>query len=383
MFRRSLVLPSAPTESFFLWGPRQTGKSTLLRSAYPDAHLIDLLKTDVATRYLRRPAFLREELEALRTPPSIVVIDEVQKVPGLLDEVHGLIESRGLVFALCGSSARKVRRAHANLLGGRASSYELLPLTAHEIGPEFDLDRAMRHGLVPSHYLAASPARRLRAYVNEYLREEILEEGLARRLPTFASFLDSVALADGGLVNFATIARDVGVSAPTVRDYYAILADTLVGHFVPAYVARPKRRVIQTPKFYFFDVGVAGQLAKRGAVERGSAGYGVAFESWVCSELHAYVKYRESIGAVRYWRLASGIEVDFVTEDLSLAVEAKASVHVHATHLRGLRAIVEDHPVARRVVVSLEERARRTDDGIDILPWRSFVEQLWGGELDR
>jgi predicted AAA+ superfamily ATPase len=311
-----------------------------------------------------------------------VVIDEVQKAPGLLDEVHGLIESRRISFALCGSSARKVRRAHANLLGGRAVSYELFPLVSQELGDSFELVRALRHGLLPRHYLADSPGRMLRAYVQDYLREEIVAEATTRRLPPFAAFLDAVALADGGLVNFATIGRDIGVSAPTVREYHQILVDTLLGRFLPAHTKRPKRRVIAAPKFYLADVGVAGHLARRGAVEPGSEAFGHAFESWVFHELSAYVAYRD-LASWTYWRLAGGTEVDFLTEDRALAVEAKATGHVHGDHLRGLRALAVDHRVGRRVVVSLEPRARRTDDGIEILPWRDFTRRLWSGGLYR
>src|ERR1022692_3074536 len=231
MLSRSLHLDEAPRETFFLWGPRQTGKSSLLRASYPDAHWIDLLKTDEFIRYTRSPALLREELLA-RPPRGPVVIDEIQKVPALLDELHWLIENRRIAFALCGSSARKLRRGHANLLGGRATRRELFGLVSQEIGPTFDLVRAVNHGNLPRHYLGDSPARLLRAYVDDYLKEEIAAEGLVRNLPAFADFLSAAALSDTDLVNHANIARDCGVSAPTVREYFQILVDTLLGRFV-------------------------------------------------------------------------------------------------------------------------------------------------------
>lgn len=381
MIRRDVPLPASPWESFFLWGPRQTGKSTLLKSLYPDAVWLDLLKTDEQIRYVSRPALLREELEAI---PSgrLVVIDEVQKAPGLLDEVHWLIENRGRVFALSGSSARKVRRSHANLLGGRAVRYEMFGLTSEEIGEEFDLVRALNHGFLPRHYFAEAPGRLLRSYVNDYLKEEVLAEGLSRNLPAFTAFLAAAALSDGELVSFATIARECGVSAPAVKGWFEVLVDTLLGDFLPAFTKRPKRRVIGAPKFYFADVGVVNHLAKRGRMEPGSALFGTAFESWVRHELRAYSHYRERFFDLSYWRLASGIEVDFVIDDMAAAIEAKATPRVRMDDLNGLRQIRIDHPkVKGRFVVSLEAKPRVTEDGIVVLPWRVFVDRLWRGEL--
>lgn len=381
MFRRALALPKRPRDSFFLWGPRQTGKTTLLRATYPEAVWIDLLKTDELIRYLQRPALLREEVEADATR-RVVVLDEIQKVPGLLDEVHWLIENRGRVFALCGSSARKVRRTHANLLGGRAVRRELLGLVSAEIGREFDLVRALNQGYLPRHYLAEDADDRIRAYVSDYLREEIAQEALVRNLPAFSGFLSAAALTEGSIVNFANIARECGVSAPTVREYFQILTDTLLGRFLAAWTRRPKRRTIQAPKFYFADVGVVNALARRGRLEPGSELFGRAFENWVHHELQAHGCYRRPGRELAYWRLASGIEVDFIVGDMELALEAKASARVTSDHLKGLRALAVDHPrVRRRVVVCLEPRARRTADGIEILPWRRFAEDLWSDAL--
>jgi len=208
MFPRRLALPSDPEQSFFLWGPRQTGKSSLLRATYPAAIWIDLLKTDEFARYAQRPARLREELLAVPGRP-VVVIDEVQKVPALLDEVHWLIENRGLRFVLCGSSARKVRRGAANLLGGRAVRHELYGLVSAEIGGDFDLERMVNHGYLPRHYLSRAPAPLLRAYVNDYLKEEIAAEGLVRRLPAFASFLSAAVLTDTGRDKAVAVAERI------------------------------------------------------------------------------------------------------------------------------------------------------------------------------
>jgi predicted AAA+ superfamily ATPase len=352
-----------------------------LRAAYGGARWIDLLKTDEFVRYARRPALLREELRAARKAGP-VVIDEVQKVPALLDEVHWLIENEGIVFALCGSSARKVRRGHANLLGGRALRHELFGLVSAELGADFDLERALNHGGLPRHYLEDDPRPLLRAYVDDYLKEEIAAEGLARSLPAFGDFLHAAALSDGELVSYASIARDCGVSAPTVREYFQILVDSLLGRYLPAYTRRPKRRVIQTRKFYFADVGVVRMLARRSTVTEGSELFGKALESWLFHELSAYLSYRASDRTLAYWRLASGIEVDFVTDDLSVAIEVKGSRHVDAEHMKGLRALSEDQPdVGRRILACMEPKRRTTADGIEVVPVRELLESLWAGEV--
>lgn len=380
MFQRSLRLPRPGEETFFLWGPRQSGKTTLLRQAYPSAKWIDLLKSDELRRYTDRPELLREELAA--TPAPQVVIDEIQKVPQLLDEVHWLIENTSSRFALCGSSARKVKRGGANLLGGRAIRYELFGLTAAELGDELELDRLLNRGYLPRMYVAERAGRLLAAYVGDYVKEEIAGEGLVRNLPVFSRFLDAAALSDGDLVNFSNIARDCGVSSHTVQAYFGILEDTLLGRWLPAYTKRPKRRVIGSPKFFFADVGVVNFLAKRGALARGSELYGKAFENWVFHELTAAIAYAESASQLSYWRLASGIEVDFIIDAMRIAIEVKSSAKITSDHLRALRTIIEDHrSIERRLVVCLEPKRRHTEDGIEILPIASFLEELHAGTL--
>jgi len=381
MFTRRLRLPPPGTETFFLWGPRQTGKTTLLQAAYPDALWIDLLKADEYRRYVQNPELLRGELAARPTVRQ-VVIDEVQKVPQLLDEAHWLHERRGIRLALCGSSARKVKRGQANLLGGRAVRYELLGLTAREIGREFDLDRMLNHGYLPRIYLSDEPRRLLNSYVADYLKEEVAAEGLVRTLPVFSGFLNIAALSDAEIVNFSTIARECGVSSHTVKGYFGILEDTLLGRWLPAYTRRPKRRVIGAPKFYFADAGVVNHLARRGELHRGSELYGKAFENWVFHELCAHNAYTETFATLSHWRLASGIEVDFVINDMQLAIEVKATAKITADHLKGLRSLAQDHPrIKQRVVVCLEAKSRRTEDGILILPAGDFTDRLAAGSL--
>jgi predicted AAA+ superfamily ATPase len=378
MFTRGLFLPPPGRETFFLWGPRQTGKTTLLTAAYPDAFWVDLLKADEYRRYLERPERLREEL--LAEPfHGQVVIDEIQKVPALLDEVHWLHERRKLRFALCGSSARKVRRGAANLLGGRAIRYELHGLTATELGGDFDLTRLLNHGYLPTVYESSRPERLLASYVGDYLREEVAAEGLVRNLPVFSAFLSAAALSDGDLVNFTNIARDCGVSGPTVKGHFGILEDTLLGRWLPAFTKRPKRRVVGAPKFYFSDVGVVNYLARRGRLQPGGELFGKAFENWVFHELVAANAYRDQQVDLAYWRLASGIEVDFIVGDMSAAIEAKATARVTADHLKGLRHLRQDHPGVRALLVCLEPRRRVTDDGIEIMPVTAFIRAVAAG----
>ena len=381
-YTRRLSLPTPGTETCFLWGPRQSGKSTLLRETYPEVEPIDLLRPEVFRRYMQNPEILIEQCRYDRR--RFVIIDEIQKVPALLDAVHWLIENEGVSFILCGSSARKVRRNHANLLGGRGIRYELFGLSAAEIGAKIDLVRLLNQGYLPPLYAAEQPRSRalLDAYVSQYIKEEIAAEGLARNLPVFGEFLPLAALSDAEVLNYTTIARVTGVSSQTVRGYFELLEDTFLGRFLPAYRRRPKRRTVASPKFFFLDVGVSGFLARRGAVEPGSELFGKAFENWVFHELCCYNAYRRRYAEFHYWRLSTGVEVDFLVNHIECAIEAKASRRVRPDHLKGLRELQLEHPeTARRVVVSLDEHNRTSHDGIEMVHWRRFLETLWSGLL--
>ncbi len=384
MYSRTLSLTDLPRESCFLWGARQTGKSTLLKETFTAAMYYDLLHSDVYRRLLSQPSLLREEVLAHASAAAdsrpVVVIDEVQKVPDLLDEVHWMIENTACRFVLCGSSARKLRRGHANLLGGRAIRYELLPLTRREI-PDFDLAHALVTGLLPRHYDSPDPTRLLQAYVADYLREEIAAEALTRNVPAFSRFLDTVGLTNGSVVNYQSVASDCAISAPTVREYYQILQDTLVGFEMPAFRRTGKRRVVSAPKWYLFDVGVAGYLARRGKVVPGSTEYGKAFEHFILMELRAHSIYSGLHYPIRYWRTSSGFEVDAVLGDASVIVEIKSSETITYRDLKGIRAFREEHHAGRAVVVSSVPAPRRTDDGIDILPWQDFLTRLNAGQI--
>ncbi len=384
MYKRILDLALASSESCFLWGPRQTGKSTLLHALFPAARRYDLLLSDQYQRLTIHPALLREECLAAgleggsQTTP--IIIDEIQKIPSLLDEVHWLIEHRGLRFVLCGSSARKLKRGHGNLLGGRAVRYELHPLVYPEI-PDFSLGKALNAGLIPRHYQSKVPRRLLQSYVGDYLREEIAAEALTRNVPAFGRFLEVAALSNGELINYQNIASECGVSAPTVKTYFQILEDTLIGRFLPAYRQRAKRRLVGAPKFYFFDLGLVAHLTRRGTVETGSELFGRAFEHFLFMEITAHCSYSELFYPLTYWKTASGFEVDFILGAGEIAVEVKSAALVRARHLKGIRAFKEEHRARRYIVVSTDPQPRQTEDGIDIVPWRDFLDQLWAGDL--
>ena len=382
MYQRLIELEKNPEESFFLWGPRKTGKTTLLKFLYPEAPYVDLLKTDILVRYTNSPWLFREELLAYPTEPSIAIIDEVQKIPALLDEVHWLIENTSIKFILCGSSARKVKRGHANMLGGRALRYELFGLSAAEIGEDFDLERLLNRGSIPGHYNHNNAKQIIRSYIYNYLREEISAEGLVRNLPTFSRFLDVVAIADTEIVKYSNIANDCQVASSTVKDYYNILVDTLLGRFLPAYRKQSKRKLTASPKFYLFDIGVVNSLSGRGELKPGNSDFGKAFENWIFHELLTYSEYSQTHYNLSYWRLLSGSEVDFIIGDMELAIEAKAVERVNSSHLKGLRELQKDNPeIKQRVIVSLDKAPRLTSEGVLVLPYREFVARLWRGEL--
>lgn len=379
MFKRIQTLKGRGRGSCFLWGARQTGKSTLLQGLFPDSSRYDLLLSDEYRRLQTRPSLLREELLAEPPGDRPVVVDEVQKVPELLDEIQWLIVNRGVRFVLCGSSARKLKRSGANLLGGRALRCELFPLVYPEI-PDFDLLRALNRGLLPRHYQAEDPRGMMEAYVGDYLKEEIAAEALTRNVPAFGRFLEAAAFSNGEIVHYQNIAAECGVSAPTVKQYFQILEDTLIARLVPAFRKRPKRRVIQSPRFYFFDLSLANFLLKRGEIVPRSEAFGKVFEHFIQQELAAHSHYSGARYPISYWRTASQLEVDFVLGDHEVAVEAKATERVAPQHLRGLKAFREEYKTRRSIVVSLDSRPRVVD-GIDILPWETFLRRLWSGDI--
>ena len=359
--------------SCFLFGPRQTGKSTLVRHQLADVRTYNLLDQTLFIRLSRNPALIRE---ALAPQTEIIVIDEIQKMPALLNEVQLMIEEHGVRFFLTGSSARTLRRKGVNLLGGRARSRVLHPFVSAELGDHFRLERALEFGLLPSVYFSDAPAEDLAAYSGDYLKQEVAAEALVRNIGAFSRFLEVAALSHGRMINFSQIASDAQVPASTVREYYGILEDTFIAHQVPAYTETRKRKAVSTSKYYLFDIGLARHLQGRRGLPLGTAEYGEAFESFVLQEIKGFCDYH-LLDPPRYWRSKSQFEVDFVVGEL--AVEVKAKKAVSHRDLRGLRALREENRLSHYVLVSLEPMARRVD-GIDILPWREFLTRLWGGE---
>ena len=376
IIQRQLRLDLPRHQSCFLWGPRKAGKSYWISHHLPQAHLIDLLKTDTFAEYAQRPALLRERYSDHK---GLIVIDEVQKCPSLLDEVHWLIENRKQSFLLTGSSARKLRRGHANLLGGRAWRRTMLPLSFSEVD-SFDLEKVMVSGLLPPHYLSQNPREDLRAYVADYLKEEIAAEAVAQNIPAFSEFLRVASISGGGLLNYVNVARESGISQYVVRNYFDILEDTYLGFRVRPWRKSKKRRMILTEKFYLFDVGVANFLA--GCQPKiGSAEFGKSFEHMILMEIRAYQAYRNPELDISFWRTSSGQEVDFVLGDKELALEIKGSARVHEGDFRGFTALLEDGPVKKCVLVCLEKERRLVHNKIEILPWKDFLERLWAGQL--
>lgn len=384
IINRMLDMSLPKRQSAFLWGARKTGKTTYLKKAFPQSIVFDFLKTDLFLECSKNPAILRERLlaqdnAALKAP---IILDEVQKVPQVLDEVHWLIENKGLRFVLCGSSARKLRKGHANLLGGRAWRYELFPLVSREIG-NIDLLRALNHGLIPLHYLQDDEdcRRSLEAYVQDYLREEVFAEGLTRNIPAFSRFFDAFAYSHGELTNYCNIARECGVDAKTVKEYYQILIDTLLAIRVEPFKKRQSRQVItKACKYYMFDVGVSGFLTKRHLPQERGPEFGRAFEHFLLMEMVAYRSYARKDYPIDFWRTKSGLEVDFVLGRGEVGIEIKGAGSVDRKDTNGLEAFGQEFSPRKKILVCTE-KSPRLHNGIEILPWEVFLEKLWQGKV--
>jgi len=374
--------PLLEQRSVFLFGPRQTGKSSYIREELrlPPERVYSLLDRGLLLRLLADPTLIRQELEARNLSECVICIDEIQKCPELLDEVQLLIEQRGLRFLLTGSSARKLKRSGANLLGGRGSDRFLHPFVYPEVRSEgFSLERAMFSGLLPPHYLSADPEEELAAYVDRYLTEEISAEGTARNLPAFARFLQTAATVNGKILNYTNVGNDAQVARQTVQQWFQVLKDTLLGFELPPYAKSIKRKAIETSKFYFFDLGVVRCLRRLPRITPAQAEYGEFFEHFIFLELRGWIDYRRPRTQLHYWRSTSGFEVDFLVGE-SVAVEVKAASLIQPRHLKGLKALREEGLLKRAILVCTEPRPRRVD-GIEILPWRSFLELLWKDQL--
>lgn len=372
------LLSATATRSCFLFGPRQTGKSSLIRQTLPAATPIyNLLDHETWLSLNSNPSRMRQELLARNLTEALVVVDEIQKLPQLLDEIHLLIEERGLRFLLTGSSARKLRRAGVNLLGGRARSRQLHPFSYRELGPRFDLLTALNRGLLPFVYDSDQPGEDLRSYVGNYLKEEIAAEGLTRNVPAFARFLEVAAACNGKMLNKTEVANDAKVPRTTVIEYFEILKDTLIGCELPAWNRSRKRKAIETSKFFLFDGGVARAIQGLPLIQPKSPEFGEAFEHYLFHELKTYIDTFQPGAELHYWRSTANQEVDFILGGHT-AIEVKATANVGRHDLRGLQALQEEALLKNYVLVCQEKTARKIGS-VWVLPWVDFLERLWGG----
>ena len=380
-FKRELnLLNLLDKKSHFLFGPRSTGKSSLIKKQLADvAIIIDLLRLPIQARLMAHPEELEQLIDAQISPDrKFVVIDEIQKIPALLDEVHRLIEEKKIKFLLSGSSARKLKATGVNLLGGRAWVADLFPICFPEFD-HFDLDRVLRFGSLPHVYNSDFPEEELSAYVTTYLNEEIRMEGLVRKIPAFIGFLRSAALSNAHQLNFTEIANDAGVSPTTIREYYAILEETLIGKIIEPWSKSVKRKSVSTGKFYFFDTGVCHTLAETKHLDPNSDLFGKSFEHWIYLELRAYLSYRKRKEKITFWRTLDQKEVDFVIGDLA-GIEVKATKRLSGDDFKGIRALREEGIVQQFIMVS-RDPVDRTNDGTLCLNWKTFVERLWDDSL--
>ena len=378
-YERLLKITLPQRQSAFLWGPRQSGKTSYLRSTIKNSTYFDLLDFDEVNPFSVRPRVLGELLAALPKEKlnSPVIIDEIQNVPSLLNEVHRLMEWAGYSFILCGSSARKLKRPGINLLGGRAWRFEMLPLSMTEI-PDFDLLRAINHGLLPRFYIERNP-RNLDSYLSNYLETEIYNEAYVREVGAFSRFLSALAYCHGELLNYSSVARDCGVSHHTVRSYFEILVDTLVGYLIFPYTGRSGRQtIVSSPKFYLFDVGIAGRLSRRSVATQSGIEFGKAFEHFILMEIWMARSLLERRFEIQYWRTKSGLEVDFVLGAGEVAIVVKT--RVRQGDLKAMNAFISEYKPKRAIVVVAEKDARKVGD-VEIVPYWMFIAELQAGDI--
>ena len=373
MFSRDFAPPEEQT--YFLFGPRGTGKSRFVEGFYKNGLFFDLLDARIFNELVADPSRL-----SLKIPEGFadwVVIDEVQKIPALLDEVHRLIEKRRVRFVLTGSSARRLRRENVNLLAGRALTYRLYPLTARELGDDFDLARSLKYGHLPAACITRSPNMFLKSYVKTYLQEEIQQEGLTRNLPAFSRFLEAASFSQGSPLNISAIARDCAVSRKIVETYFSILRDTLLSYEIPAFTRRTKRDVMRSVKFYFFDAGVFRAIRPAGPYDSDSEAGGLALETLVLQEIAAQNDYGNYDYGIYYWRTRQGTEVDFILYGARgfKAIEVKHSGRVRREDFKGLRQFKKEHPEADLLFVYSGLR-RYHEGNVEIVPAETFLKRI-------
>ena len=376
-YKRILDLPALlKKKSFFLFGPRATGKTTLIQQSLPRATLYDLLDSETFHRLVKRPSLLGEENADVK---KIIVIDEIQKHPPLLDEVHRLIQKKGLTFLLTGSSARKIKQKGVNLLAGRAWWSSLFPLVSAEI-PNFDLTTYLNCGGLPQVYASPDYREELESYTALYIREEIQHEALTRKIEYFCEFLDAMALSNGQEISYEGLSRDLQISPGTLKNYIKILDDTLIGFPLAGYTKTKKRKATARFKYYFFDVGIANALGSRGEIKPKSELFGKAFEHFIILEIRAFLSYTRQTLPLFYWRSTSRFEVDLIVGN-EMAIEIKAKELIQDKHLKGLRVLREEGLIKTYCAISLDKNQRTTSDDIHIFPWRTFLKKLWAGKI--
>ena len=379
-FKRLINLDLSDCKGLFLFGPRQTGKSYWLCKKFSKSIYYDLLLSDLYFKLSRSPQLLREELLAKKPITKPVIIDEIQKLPKLLDEVHYLMERHRIKFILTGSSARKIKKGSANLLGGRALYQQLFPLVSPEI-PNFNLYRIMRFGSLPAIYKSKRAKSLLQSYTSTYLKEEIHAEALVRKIQSFSLFLELAGKTNTELINYSNIASGVGLSSNTIREYYHLLEDTFLGYLLSPYKKTIKRKSVSMQKFYFFDIGITNALTGQWNIMEGTTEFSKRFEHFIFNEIQAYLKYTEDSRKICFWRSKNHQEVDFVIGD-NFAVEVKAGKEIRPRDLKGLKALSEEIPLKYKIIVSLSEtNSRLIEKQFLVLPYKMFLKKLWSKQF--
>lgn len=386
MLKRTLTLDLPRGQSLFLWGARKTGKSTYLKHCFPDSLYVDFLNHTTFLQYSKNPSLLREMIQTKQDISGPIIIDEVQKIPEILDEIHWMIENRkGLSFILCGSSLRKLKHTGANLLGGRAWRQLFLPLCFPEL-PEFDLLKIFNRGLIPTHYLSdINPTSSLEGYIVDYIIPEVQWESRIRNLGGFNRFLEALAFSNGEILNYSNIARECNVSMKTAQGYVELLCDMLLGYLVTPYLPRTSRQlIVSAPKFYFFDPCLPHVLREQTISQLKGPEAGHAFEHYLFLELLAYKELRKKMYSIGYWRTKSGLEVDFILKKGEVAIEAKITTPVGRQDIKGLIEFTKEHKPKKSIVVGLEQERRimQIDDvQITVYPIQEFLKDLWNGNI--
>ena len=377
MYQRKLNFEKAGKESFFLWGAKRTGKNALLQACFPDALWFDLSLTVDYMRLNKNRALIRESV--LANPNRLVILDEIQRIPELMDEVLWLIENKGTRFILCSSNPRKIIKSGHSLLEKIETQHKLYPLTSTEVS-DFKLLQSLNNGLLPEYYNSLNVKRKHAGYINDYLHDTISSELKIRKLQLFNRFLEMAAQNNGGLVNNAAIAAELGTYPLNIKEYYYILKDTLMGYFVPAFQKKPKRKVFTSPKFYFFDIGIVNALCNHERIEYGGTRFEQSLKHFICQELHAHSHYSGQNYPISYWRTVAHLEVDFVLGNPTVAIAVKGTNITNEMPFRALTALSEEYRLKKQILITNDPYPQQNGK-VQLLPWKNFLQQLWNGDI--